>query len=70
MTAPRTPKQKSRDDRARLALAFAQNLPASIAKAAVAEMFRVSKTTARHLIVRGKFLAVNVPLGEFAEVAS
>jgi hypothetical protein len=55
---PRTHKQKYRDDRARLALAFAQNLPDALAKAAVAEMFKVSKTTARHLIVRGKFLAV------------
>lgn len=52
-------KQKQRDDRARLAAAFAAHLRPAEAKKAVVALFKVAPSTAGHLISRGRFLAVN-----------
>lgn len=51
-----TPKRKQRDDRARLAAAFASQLKPVDAKKAVVAMFKVCPSTAAHLIARGRFL--------------
>jgi hypothetical protein len=50
------PKEK-RDDMARLALGVSAKLTNAEARKAVAGMFKVSVTTAKRLITRGKFLA-------------
>ncbi|MCK1541428.1 hypothetical protein IVB12_05405 [Bradyrhizobium sp. 179] len=50
------PKQK-RDDMARIALGVSMNLTNAEARKAVAGLFQVSVTTAKRLILRGKFLA-------------
>jgi hypothetical protein len=46
-----------RDDMARLALGVSAKLSNAEARKAVAGMFQVSVTTAKRLIIRGKFLA-------------
>ncbi|WP_061023929.1 hypothetical protein [Bradyrhizobium sp. CCH5-F6] len=51
------PKEK-RDDMARLALGVSKNLTNAEARKAVAGMFQVSVTTAKRLILRGAFLAL------------
>jgi hypothetical protein len=51
--------KSNRDDRAKLALQFARILPVSEAVSCIKAAFSVSETTARHLIRRGVFLAVN-----------
>jgi hypothetical protein len=49
-----------RDDMARLALSIRKKCRSQEeAKDIVSGMFSVSRTTARHLIVRGRFLAAN-----------
>lgn len=50
------PKEK-RDDMARLALGVSARLTNAEARKAVAGMFKVSVTTAKRLILRGKHLA-------------
>jgi hypothetical protein len=50
------PKEK-RDDMARIALGVSMNLTNAEARKTVAGMFQVSVTTAKRLIIRGKFLA-------------
>lgn len=51
------PREK-RDDMARIALGVSMNFTNAEARKVVAGMFKVSVTTAKRLILRGKFLAV------------
>lgn len=51
--------KSKRDDMAKLAIQIASVLPVSEAVAFIKFNFKVSETTARHLIRRGVFLYVN-----------
>jgi 2-keto-4-pentenoate hydratase/2-oxohepta-3-ene-1,7-dioic acid hydratase in catechol pathway len=51
-----------RDEIALIAANMATRMSTAEAKQAVAGMFRVSATTARRLISRGRFLKVNSPV--------
>jgi hypothetical protein len=53
-----------RDDMARFAVGLASSLRPAEAKRAVAGLFKVSETTALHLISRGRFLTAPVTENE------
>lgn len=53
-----------RDDMARFAVGLAASLRPTEAKRAIAGLFKVSETTAMHLISRGRFLTAPVPESE------
>lgn len=52
--------KSDRDDMAKMALVISQSLPAAEAKATISAMYDCNRETARRLISRGRFLALNV----------